>query len=107
MLKGIATPNGVLACAEFRSALIIQSDLFREHATVMLVPLTTTLAEAPLLRITIEPNAVNGLRKISQLMIDMTTNVQRDTLGAVFGKIGTDQMLELQRNLALFLGIAK
>ncbi len=88
-------------------ALVIQTDLFSDHSTVTVVPLTSTLTDAPLLRITVEPNAINGLRKISQLMIDKTTTVQRSSLGSAFGKIDPVRMLELERNLAVFLGIAK
>ncbi len=90
-----------------RPALVIQTDLFSDHSTVTVVPLTSTLTDAPLLRITVEPNSINGLRKISQLMIDKTTTVQRSSLGSAFGKIDPVHMLELERNLAVFLGIAK
>ena len=90
-----------------RHALVLQTDRSRDHATMKIVPLTSTLNDARLLRITITLSAVNGLHKISQLMVDKTTTVQRSKIGVAFGRIDPDQMLELERNLALFLGIAK
>lgn len=39
-----------------RPALVIQADQFNEHATVTVLPLTSALVAAPLLRITIKPS---------------------------------------------------
>lgn len=55
---------------EPRAALVIQADHFREHTSTTVLPITSTLVPAPLLRITIEPNTENGLQKQSQVMID-------------------------------------
>jgi len=55
-----------------RPALVIQADQFGEHATVTVtvLPATSTLVAAPLFRITVAPNAGNGLQKPSQVMVD-------------------------------------
>jgi mRNA interferase MazF len=90
-----------------RPALVIQSDSFGEHATVTLLPVTSTLVAAPLFRVGVEPDADNGLRKRSQVMVDKAMTVRRDKLGGVFGHIDTATMVEVERCLALFLGIAK
>lgn len=37
--------------------LIIQSDLFSEHPSVTVLPVTSVLREAPLFRITVQPNS--------------------------------------------------
>jgi mRNA interferase MazF len=55
-----------------RPALVIQSDLFDEHPSVTILPITSELRETPLFRITIEPNNENGLRKRSQVMVEST-----------------------------------
>ena len=44
-----------------RPALVIQADQFGEHATVTVLPATSTLVAAPLFRITVEPNAEQRL----------------------------------------------
>jgi len=90
-----------------RPALVIQADPFSEHASVTILPITSTLIAAPLLRITIQPSAENGLRKASQVMVDKAMTVKRDKLGPAFGRIGADTLLQVERCLAVFLGIAK
>ena len=44
-----------------RPALVIQADQFNEHASVTVLPVTSTLVAAPLLRITVQPSTGNGL----------------------------------------------
>ncbi|HES77310.1 MAG TPA: type II toxin-antitoxin system PemK/MazF family toxin [bacterium] len=90
-----------------RPALVIQADLFAEHASVTVLPLTSMLVDAPLLRVTLQPSARNGLQKPSQVMADKAVTVKRDKLGESFGHIETDKLIEVERCLALFLGIAK
>lgn len=90
-----------------RPALVIQSDLFDEHPSVTVLPVSSALVEAPLLRITLQPNTTNGLQKPSQVMIDKAITVRRDKLGPVFGRVAPDVMLSVERSLAVFLGIAK
>lgn len=90
-----------------RPALVIQSDQYDEHATVTVLPVTSALVAAPLFRITVQPSAENGLQKRSQVMSDKAMTVKRDKVGATFGRIDADSMVEVERCLAVFLGIAK
>lgn len=90
-----------------RPALVIQTDLFGAHASVTVLPITGTLVTAPLLRVTLQPSADNGLQKPSQVMVDKTMTVQRDKLGPAFGRIDADALVEVERCLAVFLGIVK
>jgi len=90
-----------------RPALVIQADQFDEHDTVTVLLVTSTLVNAPLLRITVQPDAGNGLQKPSQVMVDKAMTVKRDKLGPSFGRIDADALLEVERCLAVFLGIAK
>ncbi|MCQ8895142.1 type II toxin-antitoxin system PemK/MazF family toxin [Limnobacter humi] len=90
-----------------RPALIIQSDQFDAHATVTVLPLTSTLIPAPLFRITVQPDGSNGLEKPSQVMLDKAITVKRDKVGPAFGRLDANTMVEVERCLAVFLGIAK
>jgi mRNA interferase MazF len=90
-----------------RPALVVQSDHFDSHPTVTVLPLTSSVRDAPLLRITLRPDAANGLRSTSQIMIDKAMTVRRERLGETFGRVAVDAMLEVERRPALFLGIAK
>ncbi|WP_174554748.1 type II toxin-antitoxin system PemK/MazF family toxin [Pandoraea faecigallinarum] len=90
-----------------RPALVIQANQFGEHTSVTVLPITSTLAAAPLLRVTIQPGAENGLQKPSQVMVDKAMTVMREKVGPAFGHIDADALVEVERCLAVFLGIAK
>lgn len=89
-----------------RPALVIQANLFSAHSSVTVLPVTSTLVAAPLLRVTIEPSSKNGLQNTSQVMVDKAVTVKREKLGPAFGQIEADTLLEIERCLAVFLGIA-
>lgn len=88
-----------------RPALVVQSDNFAEHPSVVLLPISSTLVDAPLFRITIEPSETNGLNKSSQVMVDKITTYRKDRIGDVFGLIEHEKMVEIERSLAMFLGL--
>ena len=90
-----------------RTALVIQADWFSAHTSVTVLPVTSALIDAPLLRVAIEPSADNGLQKPSQVMVDKAMTVSRDKLGPAFGRIDADTLLEVERCLAVFLGLGK
>ena len=90
-----------------RPALVIQSDLFDQHPTVTVLLVTSILADAPLLRVTVNPSLQNGLQSISQVMIDKTMTVRREKLGKPFGKLESKTLQEVERCLAVFLGVVK
>ena len=88
-------------------ALVIQSDLFNEtHATVTLLPVTGEIRSAPLFRVTVEPSEANGLKKVSQVMVDKPVSVRRDRIGKPFGNIEDEALLRVNRALAVWVGLA-
>ncbi|MBS0510319.1 MAG: type II toxin-antitoxin system PemK/MazF family toxin [Proteobacteria bacterium] len=89
-----------------RPAVVIQSDLFDEHPSVTVLPLTTELRDTPLFRIDVEPSPDNGLQKRSQIMIDKIHTVPRSKLGSMLGKLSDDEQIAVNRSLMLFLGLA-
>ena len=90
-----------------RTALVIQSDQFNEHATVTVLLVSSALVDAPLFRVIVQPTPGNGLQKPSQVMVDKAMTVKRDKLGEVLGSASDAAMLEIGRCLAVFLGIAR
>ena len=88
-----------------RPALIVQSDLFDEHPSVTVLPVTGELRNAPLFRIQVEPDTDNGLQKTSEIMVDKAQSVPRERIGDVFGRLREEQMLAVNRSLAVFLGV--
>lgn len=63
-----------------RPALVIQANQFAEHATVTVLPVTSTLVAAPLLRVNVHPTAGNAYRSF-QVMVDKAM-IRRISLGA-------------------------
>ena len=90
-----------------RPALVIQANQYSEHVSATVLLITSTLVAAPLLRVTVQPSAENGLQKPSQVMVDKAMTVKRDKVGPAFGHIDADVLVEVERCLAVFLGIAK
>lgn len=89
-----------------RPALVIQSDLFDAHPSLIILPVASELRVAPLFRIAVNPNEMNGLSKSSQVMVDKPQSVAREKIGAVIGRLDDETMLAVNRALAVFLGFA-
>ena len=70
-----------------RPALLIQSDFFCEHPSVKILPVTSEIRETPLFRYTLKPSEVNGLKKISQVMIDKLHTISKERVGLPFGQL--------------------
>lgn len=70
-----------------RPALVVQSDAFLQLESVILAPLTTTISDAPLLRVLVEPTEANGLRKPSSVMADKLVAVPRARIGPRIGTV--------------------
>ncbi|HET6630539.1 MAG TPA: type II toxin-antitoxin system PemK/MazF family toxin [Woeseiaceae bacterium] len=89
-----------------RAAVIVQSDLFGELASVTLCLITRELNDAHLLRINVEPTTENGLRMKSRIMVDKLVTVRREQIGKTFGSLEHETIVSVDRSLAVFLGIA-
>lgn len=89
-----------------RPAVVLQSDVFNvSHSTISILPITSTIAATPLFRITLEPSAGNGLRTVSQVMVDRITGARRDRIGATIGHLDRETMTRIGRSLALWLDL--
>jgi mRNA interferase MazF len=89
-----------------RPALVLQSDLFDQHPSVTVLPVTSALRETPLFRLTLQPDTGNGLRQTSQIMVDKAHTVSRDKIGPTIGRVDDGVLLAVNRALAVFLGLA-
>jgi mRNA interferase MazF len=88
-----------------RPALVIQADHFPATLTVVVLPLTTSTLNLPLLRVTVEPSKATGLRERSQVMISRPQTLLREKAGTVIGQLDEAAMLTVGRLLAGFLGL--
>ncbi len=89
-----------------RPAIIVQANEFSDIPSLSVLLLTSELRNVPAVRISIEPNTTNGLLKTSQVMIDKITTVASKRIGQHIGRLSDDEMIAIDRALAVFLGLA-
>lgn len=90
-----------------RPALIFQDDAFEGTDSVTVLPLTSSLVDAPLLRVRLAPSELSGLVRDSEIMIDKITTVRRTNVTARVGRLSTDQLADVERSVMAFLGLAR
>lgn len=89
-----------------RPAVVVQANRWLEgHPSVTLCPLTSTLLEAPLVRLTVTPSEENGLRKPSQLMLDKLFTVPLSAIGSRVGHLERSVLAELDLSLRGWLDL--
>ena len=66
----------------------------------MLLAFTTTIIDAAPLRITVQPDATNGLRLPSQAMIDHLRAMRVQRIGAIIGRLAPADMQAIGRAVA-------
>lgn len=89
-----------------RPVVIVQDDRFDATESVTVCAFTTDSTDAPLIRLPVEPDEVNGLRDRSSLMVDKITTVPRSKLGQRVGRLGDDDMVRMGRAVVVFFGLA-
>jgi mRNA interferase MazF len=96
-----------VAAGKPRPAVVVQSNHLLPYPMVIVVPFTSEIdaRPPPFTRLTIDPSPVNGLRRVSQLMIDRIIGLPAGTLRPTTGKLDDPQMTEITRLLALWLGV--
>lgn len=101
------TVAGGVYASKPRPAIVVQDDVFELTESLTVVPLTTTLVDAPLLRLRIAAGGVGGLAQDSDAMVDKLTTVRRSSVQVRVGRLSSEQMVELERLLMTFLGMAR
>ena len=89
-----------------RPVVIIRHDRFDATNSVTVCAFTTDPTEAPLSRLPVAPDDLNGLRETSSLMVDKVTTVPRSKLGQRIGRLSDQDMIRLGRAVAVFFGLA-
>jgi mRNA interferase MazF len=86
--------------------VIVQDDRFDATASVTLCAMTTDPTDAPLFRLLIAPDELNGLDQPSRLMVDKLSAVPKTNLGQRIGRLGDEDLVRLDRAIVVFLGLA-
>ncbi len=85
---------------------IVQDDRFDATDSVTVCAFTTDPTEAPLFRLRVDADEVNGLRESCSLMVDKITTIPRSKLGERVGRLDDEQMVRLGRAILVFFGLA-
>lgn len=86
--------------------MIVEDDRFDATGSVTVCAFTTDPTEAPLFRIRVDADEINGLRESCALMVDKITTVSRSKLGERVGRLSDEQMVALGRAVLVFFGLA-
>ncbi len=89
-----------------RPAVVIQSDWLKATDSVLVSLLTSTLMDAPLYRLPIEPSGANGLKARSQITVDKIIAMPREKCGKVIGRIDEGTLIALNHMLSVVIGLA-
>ncbi|OBK15898.1 type II toxin-antitoxin system PemK/MazF family toxin [Mycobacterium asiaticum] len=105
----IWTVAGGVYATKPRPAVIIQDDLFAATNSVTVAPMSRTLLDAPLMRIRIGggDGRLSGLDHDSDVMIDKLTTVKRSNVQSRVGRLTAEQVVEVERAMMAFLGLAR
>ena len=89
-----------------RPVVILQDDRFDATASITVCAFTTDPTPAPLFRLKIEPNELNGLNVACRLMVDKITTVPKARIGTQIGRLDDEDIVRLNRAVLVFLGFA-
>jgi mRNA interferase MazF len=88
-----------------RPALVIQSDLFDEHPSVTVLPITSQPSRRAVVAcVGIGPES--GLERVSQIQIDKAQTPRRERIGSVIGHADDATLRVVNRALVMFLALA-
>jgi mRNA interferase MazF len=88
-----------------RPALVVQADAFDLHPSLIVLPLTSEIHDAPLFRVKVGAGKEIGLRAPSQIMVDKATTVPRGKVGPRMGRVSPATMQAVNEALRAFLGL--
>lgn len=89
-----------------RPVVIVQDDAFDATDSITICAFTTDSTDAPLFRLSVEPNERNGLRSPSRLMVGKITTVPKSKVGERIGRLDDEDVVRLNQAVMVFLGLA-
>lgn len=90
-----------------RPAVVVQSDRYAGLPSVVVCAISTDVRpELSELRPLVEPSALNGLRRPSQIMLDKPGALPRTKVSPPIGNLGPELMLHVRRVMTDLFDIA-
>jgi mRNA interferase MazF len=90
-----------------RPAVVIQGDILNQanSRSTIVALMTSTIVDAPLLRLTVRPAPGNGLKKISQVQANRILTLPTEKTGQRIGQLADTEITALNRMLAIVIGL--
>lgn len=101
-----AVADGASYAGKPRPTVIVQDNSFDATDSITICAFTSSARDAPFFRIEILPTERNGLRSVSNLMVDKIMTVPKSKLGRHIGRLDAEDMVRLNRAMLVFLGLA-
>lgn len=89
-----------------RPVAIVQDDSFDATDSITVCAFTTDPTDAPLFRLSVEPNERNGLLSPSRLMVDKINTVPKSKVGERIWRLDDEDVVRLNQAVIVFLGLA-
>ena len=90
-----------------RPGVVVQSDaVLWDHPTVVVCPMTSDLRGLRL-RVSIVPDAANGLQVASEVMVDKVSALAPQRIRDTIGQLSADDLAAVDRALVLLLGLSE
>lgn len=89
-----------------RPVVVVQDKAFDATDSITVCAFTTDETDAPLFRLSVEPNERNGVHSPCRLMMDKITTVPKSKLGIRVGRLDDEDIVRLNQAVLVFLGLA-
>jgi mRNA interferase MazF len=92
-----------------RSAVVVQSnEMIRfGFSSVVVCPMTSHVSDRPRVRVTVEPDDVNGLSLRSEIMVEKQVGISIDKARRIIGHVNDATMRKVDRALFVVLGLGR
>ncbi len=90
-----------------RPAVVVQGNILNQAnpRSAIVALMTSTIVDAPLLRLTIRPTPGNGLKKVSQVQANRILTLPTEKVGQRIGQLTETEITALNRMLAIVIGL--
>ena len=86
--------------------MVVQSDWVVGPDSVLVALFTGEIIDAPIYRLTVAPSESNGLKEVSQVMVDKLVALPRGKCSEAKGRLDDAAIIVLNRMLSTVLGLA-
>jgi mRNA interferase MazF len=92
-----------------RPAVVVQSnEMIRfGFSSVVVCPMTSHVSDRPRVRVTVEPDDVNGLSLRSEIMVEKLVGMSTDKVRRIIGHVNDATMRKVDRALFVVLGLGR